>query len=324
MNLETLQLFCHVARHQSFSRGALESNVTQSAASQAVRQLEEELGVRLLDRSKRPLEVTAEGMKFHRACRKLLEGFERVRAELGGREKRIAGTIRVAAIYSVGLHAMGARMQNFRMIHPEARVRLECLHPEEVVQSVLEDSADVGVLSYPPANRALTVVPLQDELMLLVCPPAHHLVRKRAIRLAELAGEPYVHFDGDLAVRKAVDRAFRRADVRPQVVMEFDNVESIKQAVSTGTGVSILPEPALQKELAIGTLVGIPIEGEPIRRPIALIYRRGKPLSPTVERFIEVLRRGEEALPSAVSAAEIGLQGHEPRRRPAPPAAPED
>ena len=303
MHIETLQLFCHVARHQSFSRGALESNVTQSAASQAVRQLEEELGVQLLDRSKRPLEVTPEGEKFYRACRELLEGFDRARAEMVRHQRRIAGTIRVAAIYSVGLHAMGARMQNFRMVHPEARVRLECLHPEEVVQAVLDGSADVGVLSYPPANRALTVIPLQDEPMLLVCPPAHRLVRKRGVRLAELAGEPYVHFDGDLAVRKAVDRAFRRAGVRPQVVMEFDNVESIKQAVSTGTGVSILPEPALQKELAIGTLVALPIEDEKITRPIALICRRGKPLTPTVERFIEVLRSAEE--PAAAAAAAL-------------------
>ncbi|MBI3025437.1 MAG: LysR family transcriptional regulator, partial [Candidatus Tectomicrobia bacterium] len=114
MHIETLQLFCHVARHQSFSRGALESNVTQSAASQAVRQLEEELGVRLLDRSTRPLEVTPEGEKFYRACRELIEGFERARADLVRHQRRIAGTIRVAAIYSVGLHAMGARMQNFR------------------------------------------------------------------------------------------------------------------------------------------------------------------------------------------------------------------
>ena len=308
MHIETLQMFCNVARRQSFSRGALESNVTQSAASQAIRLLEEYLGVRLFDRSKRPLGLTPEGERFYRACRELLEGFDRARAELSRHQRRIAGTIRVAAIYSVGLHAMGARMQNFRMVHPEARVRLECLHPEEVVQAVLDDSVDVGVLSYPPANRALTVVPLQHEPMLLVCPPGHPLARRPRARLAELAGEPYVHFDGDLAVRKAVDRAFRQAGVRPQVVMEFDNVESIKQAVSTGTGVSILPEPALQKELALGTLVALPIEGEPIVRPIALIYRRGKPLNPTIERFIELLRGGEE-LPAAPAAPPPGMAG---------------
>ncbi len=302
MNLEALHLFCNVVRHQSFSRGALESGVTQSAASQAIRQIEEALGVRLLDRSKRPLVVTPEGEKFYRACRELLEGFERVRAELGRDKGRIEGTVRVAAIYSVGLHAMGSRMQNFRMVYPEARVRLECLHPEEVVQSVIDDAADVGVLSYPPSNRALTVVPLQDEPMLLVCHPGHRLARKKSARMADLAGEPFVAFDGDLAIRKAIDRALRRANVRVEVAMEFDNVESIKQAVSTGTGVSILPEPAIQKELAIRTLTALPFEGEALARPIALIYRRGKHLTPAVERFVEMLRQGEEPLAPAPRA----------------------
>ncbi len=290
MNIETLQLFCHVVRLRSFSRGASEGCVTQSAASQAVRQLEEELGVRLLDRSKRPLAVTPEGEKFYRACREMLECFERVRDEIARDKRRIGGTVHVAAIYSVGLHSMGAPMQRFRSMYPEARVRLECLHPEAVVQSVLDDVNDLGVLSYPPRNRALTVLPLREEPMLFVCNLSHRLAGRKWVRFTDLSGEPFVAFDADLAIRKAIDRTLRQKNVRLEVVMEFDSVESIKQAVSIGAGVSILPEPAIQKELAMHTLRAISFEGGALTRPIGLIRRHGKDISPTAARFIEVLK----------------------------------
>jgi len=292
MHLETLQLYCEVVRRQSFTRGAAECGVTQSAASQAIRQLEDDIGVLLIDRSKRPFAVTPEGERFYRACRSLLHGFERVRADLTRRRRAIAGVVRVAAIYSVGLHEMGTHMQRFRQRYPEARVRMECLHPEAVVRSVREDAADIGILSYPPSLRGFSVVPLREEPMVLVCPPGHPLARRGRARLADLAREPFVAFDENLAVRKDIDRELRRAGVRPRVAMEFDNIESIKQAVSLGTGVSILPEPAIQKELAMKTLVAVPLEGAPLARPIGLIHRSGKRLSATAGLFIEMLKEG--------------------------------
>lgn len=288
MNLETVALFCHVVRLQSFSRGAALAGVTQPAASQAIRQLEEGLGVQLLDRSMRPFSVTPAGEKFFRASRRLLEGFERVRAEITQDRQRIGGPVRVAAIYSVGLHEMGALMQQFRVTYPDARIRLECLHPEEVVHSVIEDTADVGILSYPPASRALTIIPLRRDPLSFVCPPEHPLARKKIIGSRDLAREPLIAFDPELPIRKAIDRTLRRHHVRMEIVLELDNLESIKQAVLVGTGVSILPVPSVQREVDAGTLCAIPLEMV-IRRPIGLIHRRLKHLSPAVARFIEMM-----------------------------------
>jgi len=289
MNLDTLDLYCSIVLRHSFSRGAVESGVTQAAASQAIQRLEEELGARLLDRSKRPFTVTREGEKFYRACRELLDRFQKVREEIVADKRKATGVVRVAAIYSVGLHDMGGEMQKFRSLYPDARVRLECLHPGTVVQSVLGDLADVGILSYPPADRALNVIPLRNETMRLICYPTHRFARRKTARATSLDGEPFVAFDRDLPIRKAIDKVFRQRGVRMDVVMEFDNVESIKKAVSNGVGVSILPGTTVENEVAMKTLRSLPLDVH-LGRPIALIHRRHKALSSAASKFIEMLQ----------------------------------
>ena len=302
MNLDTLKLYCDVARLRSFSRGATASGVSQSAASQAIQQLEAELGAVLLDRSRRPLQPTEEGRGFFEACRTLLQGFEQARAELAASRQRVEGTVRVAAIYSVGLHDMSRHMQPFMAEHPQARVLLECLHPHKVVEAVLNDEADVGILSYPTATRALEVLPLRSEPMVVVTHPSHRLARKRRVAPADLNGEAFVAFDHDLAVRRAIDRALKQHSVRVNVVMEFDNVETIKQAIGIAAGISILPRPTVLKEVEIRTLAAVPLAIPGLVRPIAIIHRRGKRLTPAVARFIELLQKADDASAEATIA----------------------
>ena len=290
MNLETLHLYCEIVRVHSFSRGAAENGVSQSAASQAVQQLESELHVQLLDRSKRPFALTPEGKKFYEACRTLLQNFERTRAEISQTRQELEGTVRVAAIYSVGLHGISGQMQRFLSLHPKTRVRLECLHPRRVVETVVQDEADIGVLSYPPANRALSVVPLRSDPIVFVCPPHHRLARRRTLAATDLNGEPFVAFDADLSIRKAIDRALRKRNAKASVVMEFDNVETIKQAIINGAGVSLLPAPTIVMEVGIRTLSAVPLNIPELTRPVAAIHRRNKLLTPVVARFLATLQ----------------------------------
>ncbi|MCI0546451.1 MAG: LysR family transcriptional regulator [Candidatus Rokubacteria bacterium] len=295
MTLEALKLYCDVVRLRSVSRGAAANAVSQSAASQSIQQLETELAVPLLDRSRRPLQPTAEGRLFYESCRNLLQGFERTRAAIAASRQRIEGTVRVAAIYSIGLHDMGRHMQPFMALHPQARVRLECLHPHKVVEAVLNDTADLGILSYPAATRALAVLPLRSEPMVLVVHPSHRLARRRSVALADLAGERFVAFDHDLAIRRAIDRALKQASVKVEIAMEFDNVETIKQAIGIAAGVSLLPRPTVLMEIGIRTLAAVPLASPGLVRPIGIIHRRGKHLTPAVSRFVELLRRADEA-----------------------------
>lgn len=293
MNLEMLKLYCDIVRLHSFSRGAVANQISQSAASQAVQQLETELQVLLIDRSKRPFMVTPEGRTFYEGCQGLLQAFEKVRGQIASARTQITGNVRVAAIYSVGIHIMSDHMQRFMSLHPQAKVRLEYLHPNKVVEAVLTDEADLGILSYPPSNRSLTILPWRDETMVFVSHPAHRLARRKIIAPADLSGEKFVAFDADLTIRKAIDRCLRQHDVKVNMVMEFDNIETIKQAIAIGAGVSILPRPTILKEVGNRTLAAVPLSMAELVRPLGIIHRRGKLFTPTIARFLELLRQSD-------------------------------
>jgi DNA-binding transcriptional LysR family regulator len=301
VHLETLRLYCDVVRLRSFSRGAEVNFVSQSAASQSVQQLERELGVALIDRTRRPFAVTAEGQTFYTACRGMLEAWETAKSEIAAVKAQVDGTVRVAAIYSVGLHDMSHHLQRFMSLYPKARVQLECLHPHKVVEAVLEDEADVGIMSYPPQDRALSVIPLRSEPMALVCHPTHRLARRRLVMPADLGGEPFVAFDAGLTIRKAIDRALRQRNVRLNIVMAFDNIETIKQAIKIGAGVSLLPRHTVEKETGIRTLAAVAFGLPDLVRPVGIIHRRQKALSPAVQRFIQLLQEPETGRPSVAT-----------------------
>ena len=319
MHLETLRLYCDVVRQRSFSRGAEENFVSQSAASQAVAHLESQMGVPLLDRTKRPLVVTPEGQTFFDACREILDVWDRARGAVSAVKVRLDGTVRVAAIYSVGLHEVSRHMQRFHALYPEAHVLLECLHPHKVVEAVTSGDADVGIMSYPPSSRSLSIVPLRDEPMAFVCHPRHRLARRRLIQPADLSGEPFVAFDPGLTIRRAIDRALRQANIKVNIVMAFDNIETIKQAIIIAAGVTILPRHTVQNEVGVGALALVPLALPELVRPVGIIHRRQKPLSPTVTRFIQFLKDATEATepagrprPTAVAAMGHGGLGSTP------------
>ena len=293
MNVETLQLYCDIVRLRSFSKGASANELSQSAASQAIQQLEADLDVHLLDRTKRPFTVTPEGRMFYEACRDLLDRYEQAKARISSARTRLDGTVRVAAIYSVGLHDVSRHLQTFMSAHPQAKVRLECLHPHKVVEAVINDEADIGIMSYPPALRSLTVIPWRSEKMVLICHPGHRLAKKRLVTPADLNGEKFVAFDPDLGIRKAIDRSLKQHNVRVNVVMEFDNIETIKQAITIDAGVSILPRPTVLNEMGMRSLAAVPLAIPDLVRPVGIIYRKQKRLSPTVARFIDSLRKAE-------------------------------
>ena len=256
MNIETLRIFCDVVQHQSFSRGAKINDVSQSAATQSVHRVEEHFGVQLVDRSKRPFVLTPEGQACYEGFREVLELYDSVEARVRSLRMEISGLVRVAAIYSVGLHDMSRCMQDFMRRYPKAKVRLEYLRPNKVYDAVLNAEVDLGIVSYPAASPDLNVIPLRSERMVVVCPPSHPLASHEAVTAEQLQGMDFVGFDRDLSIRKEIDRHLRQRSVNIRVVMEFDNIETIKQAVQIGAGVSILPEPTVRDEVRSGIAGG--------------------------------------------------------------------
>ena len=300
MHVETLNIFCDVVRHQSFSRGAMANSVSQSAASQAVRQLEKHLGAQLIDRSKRPWELTVEGKIFFKGCQEIVERYHELEGAVGRRQNPSGHTVRLAAIYSVGLHHLSQYVDQFCALVPGAGVDLAYMHPDEICDRVLSDQSDLGLMSFVTPRRELTAIPWQRQLMVVACPPTHRFARMAAeqggVRPADLAHERVVAFDRGLPARREVDRFLRRHEVEVDVTAEFDNIETIKQAVDEGAGIAILPEPTLRREVQRQTLVQarfILPEGEPpLVRPLSIVHRRKRRLNPAVTEFIKLLRDG--------------------------------
>jgi DNA-binding transcriptional LysR family regulator len=306
MNIATMKLFCDVVRCRSFSQAASLNGISQSAASQAVSQLEREVGVKLIDRTRRPFVLTQEGEIYHAGFSDMIARFEGMEADVRALRQEMSGLVRVAAIYSVGLHEMRACMQSFMSRFPKARVRLQYLLPTRVYEAVENGEVDLGIVSYPLATRELAVIPLRSEEMLLVCHPQHHLTTQSSVSLRQLHGENFVAFERDLAICRDLDRHLREHHVSVRKVMEFDNIETIKQAIEIGAGVSILPKPTVRKEIASGVLSGIPISDDDLHRPIGILHRQRISLAPVLKKFIEVLKTTQGQVP------ENGAEGAEP------------
>jgi DNA-binding transcriptional LysR family regulator len=309
MQLESLKIFCDVVRWSSFSRGAEENGISQSSASQAVHQLEARLGVKLIDRSKRPLVPTPQGKLYYDGCRDLVERYldleNRVKAL--GDEATVTGTVGVAAIYSVGLHHMSRYVKIFEEDHPRASVRLEYLHPRRVVEKVTSGEAELGLVSCPRKWPDLNVIAWREEPMVLAVHPSHRFARLQSVPIAELEGEPFIAFDQDLSIRRSIDRYLRHHSIQVEVILEFDNVENIKRAVEIPSGISILPEPSLAQEIKAGTLAAVRIEGQDpldrLTRPLAIIHRRQANLDVAASKFLDLLLRND------VTAGAMGPAG---------------
>ena len=292
MQFEALKIFCDVVRRASFSRGAAENGISQSTASQAVHNLEERLGVKLIDRSKRPLVPTPHGQLYYEGCRELVERYQDVerRVRSLGRADQIEGTVRIAAIYSVGLGQLTQHIARFRERHPLANCRLECMHPNEVVDQVRTGRADLGIVSFPKKWPGIDVVPWRDEEMVVAVPPGHPLADPNGIPLGRLDGARFVHYDPDLPIRRAIDRYLKRRGVQVEPGLEFDSIENIKRAVEVGAGVAILPRTTLEREVASGSLVAVPLIDHPLSRPLAIVHRGDATLGLAGSRFLDALK----------------------------------
>jgi DNA-binding transcriptional LysR family regulator len=290
MQFESLKVFCDVARYRSFSQAAAANHVSQSAVSQMVMQLEERMKVQLIDRSVRPLQLTAPGQIYYEGCKIFIDQYLELEASIHNAQASLAVTVQVAAIYSVGLGDMSQYVERFKARHPEATVQIEYLHPDRVVEKVLEGTADLGLISFPPRSRDLVAIPWREEEMVLVCSPAHPLARFKAVKPAQLEGEKFVGFDRELFIRRQVDRFLRDQGVTVEVALEFDNIETIKKATEVSAGVALLPEPTLRREVQAGTLVAKPLSGCRLVRPLAIIHRRQHMLSSSAKGFMDFLR----------------------------------
>jgi LysR family transcriptional regulator, transcriptional activator of the cysJI operon len=287
---ESLKLFRDIAQTRSFSRGAALNQVSQSAASQQVQELELDLGIALLDRSTRPLVVTAAGHLYADFCRDVLRRKEEFHVALDLMKQEVEGTVRVASIYSVGLSEMVQLEQEFGRRRPEAKLEVEYLRPEKVYESVLSDSADLGLVSYPEPSRGITVIPWRQEEMVVAASPYHPFAANvGAVPADKLEGLDFIGFDDDLPIAREIDRFLSGQGIKVNVTLHFDNIQMIKEAVTHRVGVSIMPARIMNDDIAQGRLVAIAIAAPELYRPLGIIHRKKKRFYPVAQAFLELL-----------------------------------
>jgi LysR family transcriptional regulator, transcriptional activator of the cysJI operon len=266
------------------------NGMSQSAASQHLQELERQLVAPLLDRSTRPLTTTEAGRLYLEFCKDVLRRYEDFEAALDRMKHQVEGTVHVGSIYSVGLSEMSDLEQRFSGAYPGATLQVEYLRPEKVYEAVLADRVDLGLVSYPESSREITMLPWRREEMVVVTSPYHPLAGQRSVRPKDLTGTEFVGFDDDLPIQQAVRRFFEEHNVHVNVVLHFDNLQMIKEAVMHRMGVSIMPVRVVQSELAQGRLVAIPLAGTPLYRPLGIIHRKKKRFNRAGQAFLEMLQ----------------------------------
>jgi DNA-binding transcriptional LysR family regulator len=307
MQLEAIKVFCDLVGMRSFSKAAKANGKSQPAISRIVKELEKRLRGQLIDRSHRPLQLTPLGQAYYEGCKRLLEQYLELEASLLKASPALALDVRVAAIYSVGLGDMGQYVERFEAAHPHVRVRVDYLHPARVYEHVRDGTADFGLVSFPRRSRDLALQSWRDEEMVVACTPDHPLAGRDAVRPEQLNGEKYVAFDSGLDIRREVDRFLSEHGVSVDVVHEFDTIENIKQGIiEGGTGLALLPEPTIRKEVQAGTLRVLRLEGDRLVRPIAIIHRRRTPPGSAAQDFINLLRSNGTHPPQDTAAAPAG------------------
>lgn len=271
------------------SKGAEHCGVSQSAASQHVQEVERRLGTMLLDRSKRPLELTDAGRIYYDFCRDVLRREEEFSLALETLKGDVSGTVRVASIYSTGITEMSRLRDEFAARYPTATLQVEYMRPEKIYDAVRNDSADLGLVSYPEPSREIAAVDWRREEMQVAAPVTHSFAARDEVYPADLNGQDFIAFDDDLRIRRELDKFLRASAVEVNVVMHFDNIQMIKEAVELGSGISILPARTMQAEIDQGRLAAIRLVAPELARPVGIVHRKRKRLTRAAEAFLSML-----------------------------------
>jgi DNA-binding transcriptional LysR family regulator len=291
MHIETLKIFCDLADLRSFSKTAEKHLLSQSAVSQQLAQLELAHKCQLIDRKKRPIELTRPGQLLYGAAHDMIDRYERFKSELNTLKSSTGNRINVAAIFSIGMHSLPSYVKKFMAGHPNVNVHIEYFGAARIYESVLAGDIDIGLVAVPKRDKRLDVYDFEDEPLALACSPKHPLGSESQVDIHQLQFERFIAFEKNVPTRGWIDGILQRYNIVVRPVMEFDNIETIKRLVEINSGISVLPKTAILQEVADGTIKAIMFSNENFFRPTGIIVRKGKLLSQAARRFIELLQK---------------------------------
>src|SRR5277367_1366752 len=290
MQIDSLKVFCDLAETESFTKAAQINNVTQSAVSQQISALERTFKSLLIERSKKKFRLTREGQALYEYSKQIIQTYDSLNSKLQELKDIVSGTIRVATIYSIGLHDLPAYVKRFMKSYPTVNIHVEYRRANQVYEDVSSNVVDLGLVAYPVKDPKIEIIALRKEPLVLVCHPQHPFARLKTVKLKALAGQKIIGFEPDIPTRKALDKILKEHGVEVKHVMEFDNVETVKRAVEIDAGISIVPLGTIGQEISKQTLTAVPIEDGDFFRPLAAIYKKNKVLSPAMKQFLGILK----------------------------------
>jgi DNA-binding transcriptional LysR family regulator len=299
MQIDSLKVFCDLAETESFTKSAQLNGVTQSAVSQQIGALERKFKSLLIERSKKKFRLTREGEVLYEYGKRIIAMADDLQHKIHELKHVISGSIRVATIYSIGLHELPPYVKQFLRTYPTVNVHVEYLRFDQVYEGIVGNVIDIGLVAYPGKDPRLEILPWRRDPMVLVVNPVHPFAKMESIRVEHLQRQKFVGFEADIPTRRAIDKTLKDNDVSADYVMAFDNVETVKRAVEIDAGIAIVPKGSVSQEVEKGTLVAINFADADFSRPLAAVYRKDKTLSPAMKEFLKMLKEEPVANPKS-------------------------
>jgi DNA-binding transcriptional LysR family regulator len=286
MDFDQLETFLEVARLSSFSRAAEKRFRTQPAISAQIRALEEEIGARILDRSGGKVSITAAGKLFQKYAEETLDARKAVLTAIAETERVPRGEIIVGANEGTCLHILPEVFAQFKKQYPDVAVNIKSADYAKILDSVIDNSVDFGVVSMPVTDPRLTVVLIHRDELVIIVPPQHPLAKLKSATIADAARFPLVVPKAG-HTRDALEDLFYENKLKPRYAMELDSSELLKRFVAADVGVGFIARSNVQEDVQANVLVAIPMSDAQVRRDLALVFRKDKALSRAALAFID-------------------------------------
>jgi len=287
MDLAELEVFLTVTREGRFSRAAEKMHRTQSAVSQTIRKLEQELGEPLFDRSSREGALTDAGRVLQEYAERLLNLRSGAHDALKELREVQRGQLVIAANEFTALYLLPV-LGKFRRLHPMIKITVLRSLGSRIGDQVLRHAADFGVLSFDPQEPMLSSVVVYSDELSFVVPPSHPLAGSKEISIKQLGAETFVAHNVPSPYRDKVIDSFRKYKTPLHMDVELPTLQAIKRFVAMGNGVAFVPHISAETEIATGELVKIPVRELDLNRKLRLVYRKKANLSHAAQAFLKV------------------------------------
>lgn len=290
MHIQNFKTFCDLVETKSFSKAARLNEVTQSAVSQQLKAMESHYDMLIIDRNQKKFRLTPQGTVLYSTFKEILVLYEKLNCEIQEMRNIVSGTIQISTVNSIGLHELPPYLKSFIKDFPSVNARVEYRRANLVYEDVLHGSADIGLVAFPVNHKELTTINFAQDELVVAMNPEHSLANKKALSISDLRGEEFISFERDIPTRKATDEMLSNAGVDISVVMEFDNVETVKRALEINAGIAILPRHTVLNETERKQLVAIKLDNGIHVRPLAIIHKKNRILTPALRSFVELMK----------------------------------